>query len=119
MSHNHLLDRIYHKDNYNCVHFVNEAAMDLYGIDRSEALEPFMRAISNREFLPSKMRMLDFLPIPKEGCVVAFHPIDRNNGPHVGLYRMGKVLHIIDSGVHWMPIEVIKRMGFNRVSYYD
>ncbi|KMV09495.1 hypothetical protein AB988_4325 [Acinetobacter baumannii] len=28
---------------YNCVHFVHEAAMDLYGIDRAEALELFMQ----------------------------------------------------------------------------
>ncbi|KCZ00659.1 hypothetical protein J968_4288 [Acinetobacter baumannii 26016_2] len=42
-SHDHLLDRQYDEDHYNCVHFVHEAAMDLYGIDRAEALELFMK----------------------------------------------------------------------------
>lgn len=42
-SHDHLLDRQYDEDHYNCVHFVHEAAMDLYGIDRAEALELFMQ----------------------------------------------------------------------------
>ncbi len=42
-SHDHLLDRQYDDEHYNCVHFVHEAAMDLYGIDRAEALELFMQ----------------------------------------------------------------------------
>ncbi len=42
-SHDHLLDKQYDEEHYNCVHFVHEAAMDLYGVDRGEALELFMQ----------------------------------------------------------------------------
>ncbi len=38
-SHDHLLDKQYDEEYYNCVHFAHEAAMDLYDIDRGEALE--------------------------------------------------------------------------------
>ncbi|EGU00311.1 TPA: hypothetical protein R7P98_003845, partial [Acinetobacter baumannii] len=52
-SHDHLLDRQYDEDHYNCVHFVHEAAMDLYGIDRAEALELFMQPKGKITFLSS------------------------------------------------------------------
>ncbi len=44
-SHDHLLDRQYDQENYNCVHFAHEAALDLYRIDRAEALEYYMKPI--------------------------------------------------------------------------
>ncbi|MCU4582859.1 hypothetical protein KTJ32_17835 [Acinetobacter gyllenbergii] len=118
-SHDHLLNRQYDQERYNCVHFAHEAAMDLYEIDRREALELFMQPKGEITFLPSRLKLLNPLPMPKEGCIVAFHPRQRNKPPHVGLFRGGKVLHLIESGVSFLPIEVIQAMGFSRVSYYD
>ncbi|MFW1838654.1 hypothetical protein ACG9XS_08800, partial [Acinetobacter gyllenbergii] len=97
-SHDHLLDRQYEIDDYNCVHFVHEAGLDLYGKDRGEALELFMKPVEEKLFLPSRLRLLNPLPMPKDGCIVAFHPRQRNKPPHVGLFRGGKVLHLIESG---------------------
>ncbi|ELY1734221.1 TPA: hypothetical protein ACF36D_002693 [Acinetobacter baumannii] len=118
-SHDHLLDRQYDEDHYNCVHFVHEAAMDLYGIDRAEALELFMQPKGKITFLSSRLKLLNPLPMPKEGCIVAFHPRQRNKPPHVGLFRLGRILHLQESGVSWMPIQVVQAFGFNRVSFYD
>ncbi|HCT5662542.1 TPA: hypothetical protein OUC27_002205 [Acinetobacter baumannii] len=118
-SHDHLLDRQYDEENYNCVHFAHEAALDLYGIDRAEALEFFMKPIKEKVFLPSRLKLLNPLPMPKEGCIVAFHSRYRNNPPHVGLFRLGRVLHLMEGGVTFLSEEVIKAMGFSRVSYYD
>ncbi|AML66461.1 hypothetical protein AYR68_05305 [Acinetobacter baumannii] len=81
-SHDHLLDRQYDEENYNCVHFAHEAALDLYGIDRAEALEFFMKPIKEKVFLPSRLKLLNPLPMPKEGCIVAFHSRYRNK-PHM------------------------------------
>ncbi|MBU6883044.1 hypothetical protein JGX53_18955, partial [Acinetobacter baumannii] len=39
--------------------------------------------------------------------------------PHVGLFRLGRVLHLMEGGVTFLSEEVIKAMGFSRVSYYD
>ncbi|MEI1685485.1 hypothetical protein V8P93_11800 [Acinetobacter baumannii] len=118
-SHDHLLDKQYDEENYNCVHFAHEAALDLYGIDRAEALELFMQPKGKITFLPSRLKLLNPLPMPKEGCIVAFHPRQRNKPPHVGLFRLGRVLHLMESGVTYLAEDVIKAMGFSRVSYYD
>lgn len=118
-SHDHLLDKQYDEEHYNCVHFVHEAAMDLYGIDRAEALELFMQPKGKITFLSSRLKLLNPLPMPKEGCIVAFHPRQRNKPPHVGLFRLGRILHLQESGVSWMPIQVVQAFGFNRVSFYD
>ncbi|MDC5083883.1 hypothetical protein NRA12_19015, partial [Acinetobacter baumannii] len=104
-SHDHLLDRQYDDEHYNCVHFVHEAAMDLYGIDRAEALELFMQPKGKITFLSSRLKLLNPLPMPKEGCIVAFHPRQRNKPPHVGLFRGQKILHLMESGVTYLPEE--------------
>ncbi len=54
-----------------------------------------------------------------EGCIVAFHHRNPNKAPHVGLFRLGRILHLQESGVSWMPIQVVQAFGFNRVSFYD
>ncbi|MDO7397597.1 hypothetical protein Q5X53_08495 [Acinetobacter baumannii] len=118
-SHDHLLDKQYDEEDYNCVHFAHEAGLDLYGIDRSEALELFMQPKGKITFLPSRLKLLNPLPMPKEGCIVAFHPRQRNKPPHVGLFRLGRVLHLMEGGVTYLAEDVIKAMGFSRVSYYD
>ncbi|WP_033853024.1 hypothetical protein [Acinetobacter baumannii] len=118
-SHDHLLDKQYDEEHYNCVHFAHEVAMDLYDIDRGEALEFFMKPVKEKVFLPSRLKLLNPLPMPKEGCIVAFHSRYRNKPPHVGLFRLGRILHLQESGVSWMPIQVVQAFGFNRVSFYD
>ncbi|HAV5501104.1 hypothetical protein PU912_12970 [Acinetobacter baumannii] len=118
-SHDHLLDKQYDEEDYNCVHFAHEAALDLYGIDRGEALELFMQPKGKITFLPSRLKLLNPLPMPKEGCIVAFHSRQRNKPPHVGLFRLGRVLHLMEGGVTYLAEDVIKAMGFSRVSYYD
>lgn len=118
-SHDHLLDKQYDEEQFNCVHFAHEAAMDLYGIDRSEALDLFMQPKGKITFLPSRLKLLNPLPMPKEGCIVAFHPRQRNKPPHVGLFRLGRVLHLMEGGVTYLAEDVIRAMGFSRVSYYD
>ncbi|MCZ3319755.1 hypothetical protein NYZ70_16975, partial [Acinetobacter baumannii] len=92
---------------------------DLYGIDRAEALELFMQPKGKITFLSSRLKLLNPLPMPKEGCIVAFHSRYRNKPPHVGLFRLGRILHLQESGVSWMPIQVVQAFGFNRVSFYD
>ncbi|EKP40233.1 hypothetical protein J524_4062 [Acinetobacter baumannii 496487] len=37
----------------------------------------------------------------------------------MGLFRLGRVLHLMEGGVTFLSEEVIKAMGFSRVSYYD
>ncbi|MCY1448168.1 hypothetical protein D9M71_648220 [compost metagenome] len=118
-SHDHLLDKQYDEEHYNCVYFAHEAALDLYGVDRSEALDLFMKPKGYIEFKVSRLKLLNPLPMPKEGCIVAFHPRHRNKPPHVGLFRGQKVLHLMESGVTYLAEDVIKAMGFSRVSYYD
>ncbi|WP_151817557.1 hypothetical protein [Acinetobacter oleivorans] len=118
-SHDHLLDKQYDEEHYNCVHFAHEAALDLYGVDRREALDLFMKPKGHIVFKVSRLKLLNPLPMPKEGCIVAFHPRQRNKPPHVGLFRGQKVLHLMESGVTYLAEDVIKAMGFSRVSYYD
>lgn len=118
-SHDHLLSKQYDREHYNCVHFVCEAGKDLYENDRSEALELFMRPVQDKQFLPSRIKLLNPLPMEKEGCIVAFHHRDNHQSPHVGIFRMGRILHIQETGVSWMPMHVVQAMGFDRVSYYD
>lgn len=56
--------------------------------------------------------------MPKEGCIVAFHPRQRNK-PRMWGFSWAKILHLMESGVTYLPEEVVMEMGFNRVSYYD
>ncbi|EXC78485.1 hypothetical protein J468_3747 [Acinetobacter baumannii 1043903] len=87
-SHDHLLDRQYDEENYNCVHFAHEAALDLYDIDRGEALEFFMKPVKEKVFLPSRLKFLNPLPMPKEGCIVAFH-LDTEISPRMWGFFVG------------------------------
>ncbi|VCX76429.1 hypothetical protein BANRA_02460 [Acinetobacter baumannii] len=92
-SHDHLLDRQYDEDHYNCVHFVHEAAMDLYGIDRAEALELFMQPKGKITFLSSRLKLLN---------------------PLLSIAICEKILHLMESGVTYLPEEVVMEMGFNQ-----
>ncbi|EXC36073.1 hypothetical protein J552_3920 [Acinetobacter baumannii 951631] len=37
----------------------------------------------------------------------------------MGLFRLGRILHLMEGGVTFLSEEVVQAFGFNRVSFYD
>ncbi|MEC7118978.1 MAG: hypothetical protein VXW65_03615 [Pseudomonadota bacterium] len=111
-----LFDRVYHKQRYNCVHFLCDAWKLVTGDDLSARSAGVMRAVSDGKGLQrDDTRAFERLPKPESPCIVLMH--GRNKSPHVGLFYRHKVLHITEQGVQYMPL-AIASIGFDRVRFY-
>lgn len=110
-----LFDKTYHKQRYNCVHFVCEAWQLVAGADLSQRMSGVLRAVSDGGGMQrDDMRPFERLNEPDSPCIVLMHG---NQSPHVGLFYRHKVLHITEQGVQYMPLAVAA-IGFDRVRFY-
>jgi hypothetical protein len=115
MSIDPLLDRVYHRQKYNCVHFSCDAWRHITGFDLAGRAAGVLRAVSEGQLLPSDMRAFKRLAKPVSPCIVLFN--GRHVQAHIGVYYNGKVLHITESGVQYMPLD-IALIGFESVRFY-
>lgn len=116
MSIDHLFNRVYDINTYNCVHFLCEAWKHVTGQNLSHRLEGFLQPASARVFKKSEIKQLTKLEGPADPCIVVLHK--PRHSPHVGMFLRGKVLHISALGVQYQPLHVVQ-IGFNRVSFYQ
>lgn len=110
-----LLGRRYHIDNYNCAHFLADAWQHVTGDDIREHLQGWLRPVPDRQFIKSDIAWFEIIGRPESPCIVVFQ--GKNKSPHVGLFYCNRVLHITESGVHFVPLD-LARIGFSRVRFY-
>lgn len=105
----------YDIDKYNCVHFLCDAWKHITGEDLAARMSGWLCAVSEKRFLKEQVRQFERLAQPVSPCIVLFQA--PGESPHVGLFYRGKVLHIEQTGVQYMPLNVVA-FGFNRVRFY-
>ncbi|MDP7899666.1 hypothetical protein QWI44_03005 [Acinetobacter pittii] len=113
----HLLNRHYDPENYHCVHYVIEAAKDIFGLDYSESFigltGSLHETLKTSRNTAVKNRRIDH---PIDGSIVLM--TNHNQSSHVGIFYCGRVLHLTELGVHYLNIQVLKKF-YKRIRYYE
>lgn len=115
MSLDSFFDRRYNRQTYNCAHFVCDVWRSLTGRDIGTELEGFLKPPKERWTDPALRRKFRKLEKPESPCLVVMQRL--RSVPHVGVYVRGKVIHLHESGVEFLPLEVATR-GFNKLGFY-
>lgn len=110
------LSRRYNKETYNCAHFVRDVWQELTGMDLGAEFEGFLRPPKDRYTDPAIRRAFKRLNKPSSPCVVLMQR--RGCVPHVGVFVRGKIIHLHEQGVEFLPVEVATR-GFKKLGFYD
>lgn len=116
MSIDKFLDKIYHEEHYNCAHFVCEVWKELKGYDISKTLAGALTRPSRRSLVAHDLRTFELLTVPSSPCVALFQ--SKRKDTHVGIWFLGKILHITSNGVEWTLMETVL-MNFNSVRFYN
>lgn len=105
------LSKKYDLRTYNCAHFVCEVWRECFGVDISAALLGLFDKTSGL----SAFRGFRRLTTPVSPCLAVFNR--SRSDLHVGIFYKGRVLHIGNAGVEYMPPYNI---GFKtyRLRYY-
>jgi ABC-type enterochelin transport system permease subunit len=109
------LYRTYHKDLYNCAHFVCEIWKDLVGEDISAYLQTLLKPKDERHIQLSMFRKFTRLDRPISPCIV--YMLCMKEDPHVGVYVNGMVLNLRRQGPEYLPLDLAGR-GFNSMRFY-
>ena len=107
-------NRRYSTGSYNCAHFTIEVWKHLTGQDLNEALHGFLCAPSKRQVDLSNARRIRLLKKPEPLCLVL---MQRPGFAHVGIWRKNRVLHLVETGVQFMPIEVAS-LGYSKIRFF-
>jgi hypothetical protein len=110
------LDRMPSK-NYNCLDFVKEVWIGLFGIDVKDKLDLLCAGVySDKGILKfSAIKGFKKLNKPKSPCFVLMQRTKLS--PHVGIYYNGRMLHLLGTGVEYQPLNVAKRY-FTKIGFY-
>lgn len=109
----------YDRRAYNCLHFFVEFWRDYLEIDLSFILPQENELAQGREgiFELARLRLFRLISKPAGLCAVLMRNFaDRDL--HIGTYLDGRVLHIDQGGVYYLPLEVAA-IGFKSVSCYE
>jgi hypothetical protein len=106
------------KPSYNCLDFVTEAWSHLVGdtgvMERLAALNAGIHAEDGRVVL-STVRGFARLPQPSSPCFVVMQR--SKTQPHIGIFYNGRILHMIENGVEYQPLPVVRRY-FTKIGFY-
>ena len=112
-----LFRKQYNPEKYHCVHFVIDAAKEIYQADYAHCFVGMTGSLS--ETIKSSKQNLSTgkrIQKPKDGCVVLMTNYDESS--HVGLYYKDRVFHLTERGVQRPTLEQIKLM-FKRIRFYE
>lgn len=112
-----LLDQKYDPEKYHCVHFLIEAADYIFGLDYSDSFVGLTTSL-HETLRTSRLnaRQGRRINTPVDGTVVLM--TNANQSSHVGLFYCGRVLHLTEMGVHFLPLITIQRF-YKRIRYYE
>jgi hypothetical protein len=103
--------------NYNCLDFVREVWLALFGTDVKERLDNLCAGVhaADGRIRLSGVRGFEQLKTPVSPCFVV---MQRNKvTPHIGIYLNGRLLHLRDNGVEYRPLNVARRY-FKQIGFY-
>jgi hypothetical protein len=107
--------RRYNRETYNCAHFACEVWEELTGQNIETELAGFLRPPKDRRTDPALRRTFRKLNTPESPCLVLMQR--RGSVPHAGVYVRGKVIHIHENGVEFLPVQIASR-GFEKLGFY-
>lgn len=112
-----LFKKKYDPQNYHCVHFVIDAALDIYKLDYKPCFIGLTGSI-NETIKTSRdtAHRNKNIDAPIDGCIVLMTKYD--NGSHVGLYYKHRVFHLTEDSVQRLTIEQIK-LQYKRIRFYE
>ena len=112
-----LLTRHYNPENYHCVHFLIDAALYLFDqnysgsfIGLTSALHETLRTSRNTVIKNKRITK------PTDGTIVLMTNVKQSS--HVGLFYCGKILHLTEMGVHFLPVSTVS-IFYKRIRYYE
>jgi hypothetical protein len=110
------LDRVPKKD-YSCLDFVREVWLGLFGEDVSDRLDLLCAGIRGDKGILKFKALKGFIKLskPESPCFVLMQRTRIE--PHVGIYYNKRLLHLIDNGVEYEPLEVARRY-FSKIGFY-
>lgn len=108
------LARQYDERNYNCLHFTRDVWLDHTGVDITEHLQNVFTP-GRRTGFKKSLSAFERIDAPVDPCLVMMHR--PRVAPHIGVFLRGKVLHIWERGVEFLPVALASR-GFDSVRYY-
>jgi hypothetical protein len=105
------------KQNYNCLDFVNEVWLGLFGGNVKERLDCLSSSIhaTQGKILFAPVKGFTKLSKPESPCFVVMQR--KKLTPHIGIYYNGRMLHLRDNGVEYQPLQVAKRY-FTKIGFY-
>lgn len=103
-------------DYFDCLHLTRMVWKDATGEDLGERLDGLMGARGKRRLRAAHPRAFRRLEAPVSPCLVLMQR--PRSLPHVGVYLRGKVLHIQETGVEFVPVDIASR-GFKTVKFYQ
>lgn len=105
----------YNKDTYNCAHFASEVWEAICEESISKKLGELLLPFDQRTTKNSIRHSFKKLKVPESPCLVLMQRHRCN--AHVGIYLRGKVLHIQEKGVEFLPLDIVT-MGFDKIGFY-
>ena len=109
------MDRRYRSRTYDCLHFTRDVWLEAAGDDIGERLASLLGRGRDRKVSKEHRRAFRKLSAPEDPCLVLMRR--PRASPHIGVYIRGRVLHIWERGVEFMPVDVAAR-GFSSTEFY-
>lgn len=100
---------------YNCLDFVREVWLAMTGQDITAKLTRLVGAFANRKATVSGVKGFQRLKTPVSPCFVVMQRF--KFVPHIGIYLNGRILHLTNKGVQFMPL-VVARQYYIGAKYY-
>jgi len=107
--------KVYDKNKYNCAHFTVDAWKYLFDEDIQEAFRGLLAPLKDNKATLALRKGFKRLQSPINPCIVLFSR--SHSTPHVGLYIDGKILHLTEQGVQYVPL-CVAGMGFKTRRFY-
>jgi hypothetical protein len=110
------LDRM-PKCDYNCMDFIREVWLGLFGENVKDKLDLLCAGVYSDKGVLKFMALKGFTKLvkPQSPCFVVMQRTKIS--PHVGIYYKGRLLHLRDNGVEYQPLDVAKRY-FTKIGFY-
>lgn len=112
-----LFDKKYDVQNYHCVHFVIDAAKDLFNRDYSKNFIGLTGSLNDaiktsRQTVIKNKRIKE----PIHSCIVLMTSPTGSN--HVGLFYDQKILHLTEIGVQFVSMRLLQQ-SYTRFRFYE
>jgi hypothetical protein len=105
------------KPGYNCLDFTREVWSALFEGDVRARLDALCAGVhdANGRIVLSGVKGFTRLEKPTSPCFVV---MQRNKvQPHIGIFYQGRILHLMDRGVEFQPLQVARRY-FTKIGFY-